>query len=53
MIYVVMKGKKKAPVTWGMPVVLAGDLKVKSIRSQFGVVSFQVAGESVKAYTGK
>jgi uncharacterized protein len=53
MIYVVMKGKKKAPVTWGMPVVLAGELKVKSIRSQFGVVSFQVAGESVKPYTGK
>jgi len=53
MIYVVMKGKKKAPVTWGVPVVLAGELKVKSIRSQFGVVSFQVAGESVKPYTGK
>ncbi len=53
MIYVVMKGKKKAPVTWGMPVVLSGELKVKSIRSQFGVVSFQVAGESVKPYTGK
>jgi len=53
MIYVVMKGKKKAPVTWGVPVVLVGELKVKSIRSQFGVVSFQVAGESVKPYTGK
>jgi uncharacterized protein len=53
MIYVVMKGKKKAPVSWGMPVVLTGDLKVKSIRSQFGVVSFQIAGESVKPYTGK
>lgn len=53
MIYVVMKGKKKAPVTWGVPVVLSGELKVKSIRSQFGVVSFQVAGEMVKPYTGK
>jgi hypothetical protein len=53
MIFVVMKGKKKAPVTWGMPIILTGDLKVKSIRSQFGVVSFQVAGESVKPYTGK
>lgn len=53
MIFVVMKGKKKAPVAWGMPVMLTGDLKVKSIRSQFGVVSFQVAGESVKPYTGK
>jgi uncharacterized protein len=53
MIYVVMKNKKKAPVTWGMPVVLMGELKVKSIRSQFGVVSFQVAGELVKPYTGK
>ncbi|MBN8220785.1 MAG: DUF3299 domain-containing protein [Spirochaetes bacterium] len=53
MIYVVMKDKKKAPVTWGMPVVLMGEIKVKSIRSQFGVVSFQVAGESVKPYTGK
>ncbi len=53
MIYVVMENKKKAPVTWGMPVVLMGKLKVKSIRSQFGVVSFQVAGELVKPYTGK
>lgn len=53
MIYVVMKNKKKAPVTWGMPVVLMGELKVKSIKSQFGVVSFQVAGELVKPYTGK
>lgn len=53
MIFVVMKGKKKAPVAWGMPVMLTGDLQVKSIRSQFGVVSFQVAGELVKPYTGK
>ncbi|HMV37303.1 MAG TPA: DUF3299 domain-containing protein [Turneriella sp.] len=53
MIFVVMKGKKKAPVAFGMPIMLTGDLKVKSIRSQFGVVSFQVAGESVKPYTGK
>jgi hypothetical protein len=53
MIFVVMKGKKKAPVAWGMPVVLTGDLKVKSIRSQFGVVSFQVAGDSVKPYRGQ
>jgi hypothetical protein len=36
-----------------MPVVLTGDLKVKSIRSQFGVVSFQVAGDSVKPYRGQ
>lgn len=53
MVYVVMKGKKKAPVTWGMPVMLSGELKVKSIRSQFGVVSFQISGEAVKPYTGK
>lgn len=53
MIFVVMKGKKKAPVTWGMPVVLMGDLKVKSIRSQFGVVSFQVSGDAVTPYKGK
>lgn len=53
MIFVIMKGKKKAPVSIGMPIVLTGDLKVKSIKSQFGVVSFQVAGESVKPYTAR
>ncbi|MCX7631928.1 MAG: DUF3299 domain-containing protein [Turneriella sp.] len=53
MIFVVMKGKKKAPVTWGIPVVLTGELKVKSIRSQFGTVSFQMAGESVVPYRAR
>jgi uncharacterized protein len=53
MIYVVMKDKKKARVTWGMPVVLSGDIRVKAIRSQFGVVSYQVSGDSVRPYTGK
>jgi len=53
MIYVIMKGKKRAQVSPGMPIVLAGDLRVKSIRSQFGTVSFQVAGDEVKPYRGK
>lgn len=53
MIFVVMKGKKKAAISIGMPIVLTGDLKVKAIRSQFGVVSFQISGEEVKPYSGK
>jgi len=53
MMYVVMKGGKKAPVAMGMPIVLTGDLRVKSIRSQFGIVSFQVQGEAVVPYKGK
>jgi len=53
MIYVVMKGGKKAPISTGMPVILTGDLKIKAIRSQFGTVSFQVSGESVKPFRGR
>lgn len=53
MVFVVMKGKKRAQLTYGMPIVIIGTLKVKAIRSQFGTVSFQIDGETVKPYSGR
>ncbi|HRP69800.1 MAG TPA: DUF3299 domain-containing protein [Turneriella sp.] len=53
MIYVVMENNKQAPVRYGIPVLLTGKLTIKSIRSQFGVVTFQLLGKTVEQFRGR
>ncbi len=50
MIYVKLRGKQKAKMTFTEPIVVVGQLHVASVQSPYGDVSFNMDGDSVKPY---
>lgn len=50
MVYVKMNGSTKIHVTWTDPIVVTGQLKISTVVSPYGDVSYEMAAVSVKPY---
>ena len=50
MVYVKMNGSTKIHVTWTDPILVTGQLKISTVVSPYGDVSYEMAAASVKPY---
>ena len=50
MIYVKLRGKQKAKMTFTEPIVVVGQLHVSTVQSPYGDVSYNLDGDSVRPY---
>lgn len=50
MVYVKLRNKKKAKMSFSEPIVVSGQLHVATVQSPYGDVSFNMDGDSVLPY---
>ena len=50
MVYVKMNGATKIHVTWTDPIIVTGQLKISTVVSPYGDVSYEMSALSVKPY---
>ncbi|GAA3765392.1 DUF3299 domain-containing protein [Terriglobus aquaticus] len=50
MVYVKLRGGKKAAMSFTQPIIVSGQLHVSTVQSPYGDVSFNMDGDSVKPY---
>ena len=50
MIYVKLRGKQKAKMSFTEPIVVVGQLHVSTVQSPYGDVSYNLDGDSVQPY---